>query len=238
MSDINVLKEYYVRYLRDVRGVKLSTVNHYLGAINVVSKYLSDNGKVKNSIYEIDELSELEYIREFLFKQPDFIEKDDRGNRMYSAGINNYIRFAAGEDFGNIGSSVALMDIEVPIFSKQSVTIENWRRNGIIKKQSIEMASFLCEIDSTHKTFIAASTNEQYMEGHHAIPFKEQEHFKVSLDVYANIVCLCPICHRMLHYGIKKDKEIVLNKLYCDRAERLAHSGIYLSKDEFIEKAI
>ncbi|MCR4618407.1 MAG: HNH endonuclease [Lachnospiraceae bacterium] len=238
MSDINVLKEYYVRYLRDVRGVKLSTVNHYLGAINVVSKYLSDSGKIKKTIYEIDELAELECIREFLFAQPDFVEKDERGNRMYSAGINNYIRFATGEDFGNIGNSVALMDIEVPISSKQTVTIENWRRNGIIKKQSIELASFLCEIDSAHKTFISASTNEQYMEGHHAIPFKEQAHFKVSLDVYANIVCLCPICHRMLHYGIKNDKETVLNKLYSDRAERLAHSGIYLSKDEFIEKAI
>ncbi len=238
MSDINVLKEYYVRYLRDVRGVKPSTVNHYLGAINVVSEYLSGKGKIKNTIYEIDELSELECIREFLFAQPDFVEKDERGNRMYSAGINNYVRFATGEEFCNIGDSVAVMDIEVPVSTKQTVSIENWRRNGIVKKQSIELANFQCEIDSTHKTFIAASTNEQYMEGHHAIPFKEQAHFKVSLDVYANIVCLCPICHRMLHYGIKDDKATVLDKIYYDRAKRLANSGIHLSRDEFIEKAL
>ena len=37
MADMFVLKEYYVKYLREVRGVKESTVKHYLDALNYIS---------------------------------------------------------------------------------------------------------------------------------------------------------------------------------------------------------
>lgn len=73
------------------------------------------------------------------------------------------------------------------------------------------------------------------MESHHAIPINQQKHFNCSLDVYANIVCLSPICHRLLHYGINNDK---LNQIYDERTDRLVHSGIKLSKSEFVEIAI
>ena len=167
-----------------------------------------------------------------------FVDKDERGNRMYSAGLNNYIRFAKGEAFSGMDEVATRMDIEVPLRGKTTLTIEHWRRNGIIKKQSIEMAHYLCEMDAEHMTFKAASTGHPYMEGHHAIPIKKQECFKVSLDVYANIVCLCPICHRLLHYGMEDDKKIVLDKIYKGRADRLANSGIKLSRDEFESVAI
>ena len=68
--------------------------------------------------------------------------------------------------------------------------------------QSIESAKYECEINSKHKTFTAKSTGMPYMEGHHMLPMKYQDRFKSSLDVYANIICLCPICHRLLHYGV------------------------------------
>ena len=71
------------------------------------------------------------------------------------------------------------------------------------------------------------------MEGHHAIPMKAQNSFKTSLDVYANVVCLCPICHRMLHYGIVDEKNVLLNKIYNKRADRLANCGIKLSREDF-----
>ena len=237
MDRFNVLKEYYIRYLREVRENSESTVNHYLGALNSISKYLVDHAQIQETIYEIGELEELESVRSYLFSQPDFVEKDDRGNRMYSAGLNNYVRFAMGEDFFGIDSVFAVMDMEVPISSQTSAKVERWRRNGIIKTQSIEMAHYLCELDSNHKTFTAASTGRQYMEGHHAIPIKRQNQFSVSLDIYANIVCLCPICHRLLHYGVDTEKEGILNRLYKGRSDRLANSGIRLSRDEFIEKA-
>ena len=71
------------------------------------------------------------------------------------------------------------------------------------------------------------------MEGHHALPMRYQERFKNSLDVYANVVCLCPTCHRLLHYGIASEKIDVVDKIYYDRADRLAACGIKIGKTEF-----
>lgn len=237
MSDFNVLQEYFIKYLQVIRGSKKSTVNHYLGALNTISKFLVENNKISESIYEIEDLGELEIVRTYLYNQPDFVEKDERGNRMYSAGLNNYMRFAKGQGFKNASRQVEHLDIVVPVSGIGTASVTAWRRNGIIKKQSIEMANYTCEIDSTHETFIAESTHKRYMEGHHAIPMKNQSFFSVSLDVYANIVCLCPICHKLLHYGLKEDRKGVLNRIYAERAERLKQSGIRLSNDEFLEKA-
>ena len=99
------------------------------------------------------------------------------------------------------------------------------------------MADYCCEIDETHQTFIAENTNKPYMEGHHAIPMRFQEQFDHSLDVYANIICLCPLCHRRIHHGLSKDRELMANKIYLSRADRLANSGIELSRDNFLKFA-
>lgn len=71
------------------------------------------------------------------------------------------------------------------------------------------------------------------MEGHHALLMKFQDRFSQSLDVYANIVCLCPICHRFLHYGMKSKSKNVFNKIYYDRSERLTASGIRVGREDF-----
>lgn len=79
MSDFNVLKEYYIRYLKQVRGNSDSSVNHYIGALQTISKYLVERGKIVNTIYEIDNVGELEIIMEYLYQQPDFVEKMNVG---------------------------------------------------------------------------------------------------------------------------------------------------------------
>ena len=234
MNTNYVLREYYIRYLSDVRKLSKSTINHYMDAIRHISKYLVQEGKIENSLYEINDIGELEIIKEYLYHQPDFVALDKRGHQMYSAGLNNYFRFANGEGFSEKKKELQNMDIEIPALEKTILEITKWKRSSIIKKQSIETADYKCEISSDHKTFIAESNHHPYMEGHHAIPYREQEHFDKSLDVYANIVCLCPICHRLLHYGVKDETTKMLNQIYLSRYERLAHSGIKLSKDEFI----
>ena len=48
-----VLKEYYARYLQDVRKLSRSTVHHYWDALNNISRRLKVMGLVQNDIYEI-----------------------------------------------------------------------------------------------------------------------------------------------------------------------------------------
>lgn len=68
------------------------------------------------------------------------------------------------------------------------------------------------------------------MEAHHLIPMSAQENFNNSLDVDANIVSLCPACHRKLHHG--KEIEFELKKLFESRLELLKQSGIEITLDD------
>lgn len=76
------------------------------------------------------------------------------------------------------------------------------------------------------------------MERHQALPMKYQDKFECSLDVYANIICVCPICHKLLHYGLDDSKEKVVNKIYYNRADRLVNSALRISKDDFYKIVI
>ena len=228
-----VLMTYYIKYLKEIRKVSDSTVNHYQNALRYISEYLVQKNKLNRTIYEIQNIEELERIKTSLYEDPDFLLLNDRGHRMYSAGFNNYIEFASGQGFTNIHKQICVMDTKFPVVEKQSSIVKAWKRSSIIKIQSIESAGFQCEVNPAHTTFTSKSTGYPYMEGHHALPMRYQNKFSNSLDVYANIVCLCPTCHRLLHYGVESEKLNVINQIYFDRADRLAASGIRISNEDF-----
>lgn len=67
-----VLKEYYAKYLKDVRKVKDSTVKHNFDALSYISRYLKEKNLLKRDIYEVMDLKELAALKEILYKDPDF----------------------------------------------------------------------------------------------------------------------------------------------------------------------
>lgn len=111
-----------------------------------------------------------------------------------------------------------------------------WPRDPGISKKAIIEANFLCEYDSSHKSFTSESSKRQYMEAHHLIPLNFQDEFENSLDVIGNIVSLCPNCHRKIHYGIFKEKEQLIEKLYLDRKDILNKFGIEITLEELKKK--
>lgn len=70
------------------------------------------------------------------------------------------------------------------------------------------------------------------MEEHHLIPLKQWDNFLFSLDVEANIVVLCPHCHRLLHYGDKEEIKPILEQLFIQRKNLLASKGIHLTLEQ------
>lgn len=235
----HVLLAYYEKYLRDIRGLSDSSVSHYTQALRRISQLLVQREKIEETIYEVQDIGELEVIKTYLLNDPEFIDLNSRGHHMYSAGLNNYMRFAYGEDFANEGiDSIQMLDIELPVPDKKMREVMERSRSSIIKIQSIEAAGYRCEFDSSHTTFTAKSTGHPYMEGHHALPMKYQDKFSHSLDVYANVVCFCPICHRLIHYGVDSEKQAVIDKMYHDRADRLASCGIIISKNDFAKLCV
>ena len=227
--------QYYMRYLKKMRKLSDSSISHYIRALRKISKMLIERNKIEETIYEIRNINELQIIKEYIYKDPEFVALDRRGNRMYSAGLNNYLRFATGEDMFGKKEEMLFLDMEVPVGRQIVVQTKMWSRSAIIKRQTIEVAEHMCEIDQAHSSFVAKATGKQYMEGHHVIPMCVQDRFDKSIDVYANVICLCPICHRLLHYGLESEKKILLNQIYESRIERFISSGIKLSKEEFID---
>lgn len=59
-----VLREYHVRYLRDVRQLSELSIKHYIDALNHISRYLIKNDKIEKMIYEVADICELEVIKE------------------------------------------------------------------------------------------------------------------------------------------------------------------------------
>ena len=235
MKQEYVLKEYYKNYLRSVRKLSESSIKHYIGGLSAINKILKEKGKIEDSIYEISSLEDLSVIKEYLRNDADFLLKDSVGHNMYSAALNNYIRFAQGDDF--FTEAYSFTDIDKPLKVAEMKIVDSYQygRSSIVKMQAIKAAHFMCECDKKHTTFTAKSNNEQYMEGHHLIPLMNQNEFHFSLDIYANIVSLCPICHRLLHYGIETEKKSILEELYANRYIRLCNSGIEVSKSDFLE---
>lgn len=232
------LKEYFGRYLVEVRGLKQSTVRHYYDALNNISRRLKELGLIDNVIYEITDLDKLTDVKKVLLTDSDFINLNTRGNQMYSSGLNNYYRFACGVDFLNRELDIAQMDI--PLLPEKPIVIEQsiWKRSNILRNQVIEFAGHSCEINHEHESFIAESNSKPYMEGHHIMPMNHQDKFNFSLDVYANIMCLCPVCPRRIHHGLKRDREEMMNQIYDERIDRFANSGIKMSKREFVSMII
>ena len=130
--------------------------------------------------------------------------------------------------------------LDVPVAPPKSLPKKleyHWNRDRIIVEQVLQSDKYLCEVDPKHKTFIARRNDQPYLEGHHLIPLARQKEFKVSLDVYANIIGLCPNCHRLLHFGKQTEIRDILKPIYTARADRFHNSGFTLSKDEFLALA-
>lgn len=91
------------------------------------------------------------------------------------------------------------------------------------------MANYTCEFDHMHKTFINEASNNQYVEAHHLIPISKQDEFDFGIDVEANIIALCPTCHRRIHNAIPNQKLDMIKELYQNRIDRINKCGINLS---------
>lgn len=106
----------------------------------------------------------------------------------------------------------------------------NRNKNLLIKV--FHNANYMCEFNGAHVTFRRHNSIFNFTEGHHLIPLANQNNFSYSLDVEANIISLCPNCHRNIHLG--NDRKDIVKKLYENRVERLRKCGIEISLEKLL----
>ncbi len=171
-----------------------------------------------------------------------FIVKYGNKKYIYEPFVRRYENYESinniniDDDDGFITTNdIIELVIDKPIYvpEKKPELIEGknkkYKRNNAKARRAIVYLNYQCNIDIKHESFVAKN-GKTYMEAHHLIPISAQEYFENSLDVDANIVSLCPICHRKLHHG--KEVETELKTLFDDRIALLKQSGINITFSE------
>ena len=116
----------------------------------------------------------------------------------------------------------------------------NRKKDGLasITKTIIEFSNGECLyaklIGAKHLSF-KQDNGKNYVEAHHLIPLSaRRDFFPRNLDRPSNIVCLCPICHDILHHGSQNDKEKILRVLYDHCIEALNEDQIYITFEQLL----
>lgn len=60
-----------------------------------------------------------------------------------------------------------------------------------------------------------------------------EKSFENSLDVEANIVCLCSNCHNRIHYGVDSDE--LVSRLYALRKSELEKVGLSIELKQLLK---
>lgn len=122
-----------------------------------------------------------------------------------------------------------------PIPPKQSgKSSGGYVRNPSTAAKAIAKANFKCELDPNHLTFISRAKDLPYVEAHHIIPMSQQAQYKYSLDVTANIVALCPLCHKLLHHAKPEEKKSHLLQLLKLRKDKLEEKKIAVKNEKLL----
>lgn len=235
----------FIDYLINVRRINERTINHYVGAIKTISNELYSCGIIETSIFMIQDSEIIQNLKDIYWSIPQLKEKDNRGNRMYSAALNRYKEFFIDMNSsleyitqGGIVLDKKLDYIDKPVERRIELSEhykERISRNAQTSGNAIITADYKCENNVNHYYFDSKATGKPYVEAHHLIPISGYKMFLHSIDVEANIVSLCPVCHRKLHHAKIEDKLDILSRFYEARLLRLQNCGIAIPFDDFIE---
>ena len=92
-ANLDTLEDQFGRWAKSI-GKSDKTIKNYVGALkNSIPNWLNDAGLAKQSILSIGSFVEYEKIVSKTYEVREFVEKDKRGNGMYSAAIRSYRAF-------------------------------------------------------------------------------------------------------------------------------------------------
>lgn len=95
-------------------------------------------------------------------------------------------------------------------------------RNKKYRDLALKKANYTCELCGKKSTFTMFN-GKQYFDGHHLIMYNpnSQKRYDKSLDIPRNIVCLCPECHKKIHFSNDEQIKNMLFELFMKRRDLL-----------------
>ena len=234
-------KEKFIQSIINNSGKKKSTINKYARAIEKMSKDLAEHSSSNIDIYKVVNSTEIDQIKAQYLAIDILREKNKNNHREYTSSLPWYKKYLESEK--NLDDLVKnTLNEYSRVFEKKAKGeftinegIKKWKRDKSVVDRTIAFSDNKCEYNDQHEYFISNKSGKNYVEGHHLIQMKYQDDFEYSLDVDANVVSLCVICHKILHFGKIEDKVKIINKLYELRKNELALSGLEISLEELID---
>jgi 5-methylcytosine-specific restriction protein A len=238
-------KDTFAKWLENNTDLKPYSIGRYANAIDTVSSELGDYGLQRIALFNLSDTAFVDTI----LNNPNFKKRNRQIGNMYSAALNHFKRYLEQDNddkefqaellkeeqefeqyLAENPADASKANIEDEPKDKPNYRSVNnkkvWSRNPKTASEAVAEADYLCEYDNQHKHFISKFNGENYVEAHHLIPMQYQGQFGNSLDIHANIVSICLVCHKKIHFGLFEDKKEILEKLFNSRSERLKAGGI------------
>ncbi|MEG0250602.1 MAG: DUF3578 domain-containing protein [Peptostreptococcus sp.] len=221
--------------------------NIYLNASNKLGKgYMA--GHITGKDYDLNELPDESVLVEDLLELIEVYEEINK--KINTRTIEEFYDFIIAEKKGlldteNIIDSTFQVKeneegyLEYTSKDKKEPVIDQCGKKLYLRDpneaaKALKRAGYKCEVDESHNTFINKSTALTYMEAHHLIPISKGDLFDYSVDNISNICCLCPNCHRKIHFSKDEDRIKMIELLYDKRKVKLEKTGLALSLEDLL----
>jgi len=87
------MEELFGIWLKDNYSLSDNSIGKYKRAIRAVTKDMLEEGVIDSDLYSTTSSTEFELIKQLIFNNRCFDQKDTRGNRMYSVAMNHFQEF-------------------------------------------------------------------------------------------------------------------------------------------------
>lgn len=243
-------KHTFARWLETHTDLRQYAIKRYSRAIETLSLELGDFELQRINLFNLTDTAFIDTI----LNNPEFKKKNDKGHRMYSTALKHFKKFIEYFYDSELQAELLKEETEFEKYLKENPadvsrgniedkpkdkpnyrSINNkkvWSRNPKYASEVVAEADYLCEFDNQHKHFISKFNGKNYVEAHHLIPMQYQEQFNNSIDIHANIVSVCLVCHKKIHHGLFEEKKEIIDRLFNSRRERLIKSRINISLKE------
>lgn len=112
--------------------------------------------------------------------------------------------------------------------------IKKCKSSSLKKETAKRKSGYLCELGDRNRCqyFTSKASNKNFLEAHHLVQMEFSNDFENSIDVIANLIALCPNCHRRLHHAKDVDREEDIEYLFSKRKKQLEAKGIKINLKE------
>lgn len=131
------MKNRFLNWLQNYKSDSITRPEKYVSTIITISNHLAGFFSREINLYDIQDISEIQKIKEKYFSIPEYYEKNKTGNRMYSRALDLYIEFLVSSQDNIIQAEQILLDNTLSETEKECIILsrigQGTYRNNLMK---------------------------------------------------------------------------------------------------------